>query len=367
MLYEIATTILAPFIALAMCFSKRGRERIFERFGFIKASGDFWGHGASVGEVRGLKPILDKLTDTPFITAVSPTAKDATLIPFDSRVYLASVFRQIKPRALIISESDIWPVLLREASKREIPIFYVNTRLTESGFKRIKSSSSLKRALSQVNFFFCEDEISKNRLKELGFDNISVEGNAKYEVKGEFKEETLRFVASAPGSFVTLASIHPGEEKVLFRLLKRVLQDKILVIAPRHREKFQYFERALIHEFGECRKLSDGVWGRIMLVDTIGDLGAFMERAYLNIVCGSFIPGIGGHNPLEGKGRPVVVGPYHEKVASVVLPDWIGVDKIERILVDSEFRDRISDQVNKTYIAQCGVGERVARKILEKI
>ncbi|GEM_PF-5860556 len=367
MLYEIAVTLAAPFIALGMIFSKRGRERLLQRFGFINAAGDFWAHGASVGEVKGLNPILNRLTETPFITSISPTAKASALLPFDSRVFLKPIFNQIKPKALIISESDIWPVLINEAFKRDIPIFYVNTRVTESGFNRIKKSNLLKKSLHNVKFFFCEDINTENRLKLLGFNNVSVEGNAKYELIADSNPKSLEFLKQADSPFITLASIHPGEERVLFPVLKEILSDKILVVAPRHKERIKYFEDILRKEFKGVTKFSEGKWGKILLIDTFGDLGIFLENSFLAVICGSFIPGIGGHNPLEGKKVPTVIGPYHEKVSSLVLPDWVGADKIKKAVQDASFREKIKLELSSVYESQKGVGERVANKIIEMI
>lgn len=367
MLYEVVVTLVAPVAAVLMCFSKRGRERIYERFGFLKATGDFWGHGASVGEVKGLMPILKNLTSSPFITSVSPTAKNTALLPFDSRVFLKGVFNQIKPKALIISESDIWPVLINETYKRDIPIFYVNARVTEDGLKRIKKSNLLTESLKKVKFFFCEDEKTKIKLRSLGFENTSVAGNAKYEVQGVYKDDILNFINNAPREFITLGSIHPGEEKVLFPVIKEFLNGKILVIAPRHRERLKYFEEILKKEFSEVSKFSERKWGRVLLIDTFGDLGAFLENSFLAVICGSFIPGIGGHNPLEAKMVPTVVGQFHEKVSSVVLPNWVGVDKIKLALEDIKFREKLRTELIAVYNKQCGVGKSVASKILEMI
>lgn len=367
MLYEIVVTIAAPFIGIGMLFSKRGRERLFQRFGFVEATGDFWAHGASVGEVKGLKPILNRLTQTPFITSISPTAKTPALLPFDSRIFLKPVFNQIKPKALIISESDIWPVLINESSKRDIPIFYVNTRITESGFNRIKKSRLLRGSLQKVRFFFCEDNNTENRLKLLGFNNVSVEGNAKYELISESNPRTVEFIKEAQEPFITLGSIHPGEEKILFPVLKEILKEKILVVAPRHKERLKYFEDILRKEFKDVTKFSERKWGKVLLIDTFGDLGTFLENSFLSVICGSFIPGIGGHNPLEGKRVPTVIGPYHEKVSSVVLHDWVGGDKLKRAVEDPSFREKIKTELVSIYESQKGVSERVAKKILEKL
>lgn len=350
-------TFLASFALLVIfLFYKRGRKRIFERLGFwqlksedIKAS-YIWFHGPSVGEINGLLPLIKavrkKNPDVKILlTATSVTGLErgaaeadlCRLLTFDNPLWIALACRKLKIRKFIFSETEIWPALFNFMSRRKIPSFLVNGRISDYSFKSYRFLRFIvKPALKSLTAILVSDELAHERFKALGALNtqLKVTGNTKNDlqpsVKSTAEAATLKqsfFSEDLP--VIVLASMWPGEEELWFKAIQEVINDQPefnLIVAPRHQEKFSFFETKL-NEFSFAFKKRSTFKNtesakhqeRVVLLDTLGELESTYSFANLAFIGGTLID-IGGHNPLEAAayGAPLVLGPYVSNVESVV-------------------------------------------------
>lgn len=136
-LYSLATFLLSPLALALLSLSARGRARLQERLGSwdIEKGSYIWFHGASAGEVSGLMPLIKGLAtgDPLLVTATSVTGLDMAsqvtkhchLLPLDSWIWYRRIFEKITPRAVVISETELWPALYHELERRNIPLVLV--------------------------------------------------------------------------------------------------------------------------------------------------------------------------------------------------------------------------------------------------
>lgn len=350
--------VLLTSLALGPIFAlhQRGRRRLLERYGFwdldLEGEDLIWLHGASLGEIKGLLPVLSLLRkllpESKFlVTAVSPSGLPAVeslvdhvrLLPFDHVLWLKRALSSLSPRCLIISETELWPTLFDYATSRSIPIYLVNALVSDHTFFRYRLIRSvLKRSLQHVRLVLAASIKDRERLEYLGAmpQKSHVVGNSKYDQLPSLLDPWQRdemkeiFFPGGEGPFLVLGSIRPGEELIWFpAIADAIASNKYLsvVVAPRHKEKFDYFAKRL----ERCR-IPFERWSRmkvnrkvahdrfnVLLLDTLGDL----ERVY-SFATAAFIGGTvvnwGGHNPLEAAayGAALIVGQYTHKIASVV-------------------------------------------------
>lgn len=396
LLYEGFITASAPLVGVGLSLHQRGKILLSQRFGNdinLPVKCDFWGHGASAGEVKGLMPILKLLApkENLFVTMTSPTGFESlggvqgALLPFDSRVYLRSLVDKVKCKAFIIGESEFWPVLIEQLHRRNIKIILINGRITESTYKRFSNFNIFKDAISKINLFCVEDERSKNYLLKLGLDKdrIFVTGNAKYDshlpdITEERKHELLNLFKLSNNKICTIGSIRPGEEVTLFPAIAKLINSNSgysFIIAPRHKEKFKYFADKLTDNKISFSKFSDQARGNsdVLLLDTFGKLEDAYSISHAAVIGGTFIPDIGGHNPLEAAefGIPVVVGKYHSKIEPLIGDGKnIGIINTSDELInflnlvsDDSVKDDLGQKAKDIWIKQQGVAKNTSELI----
>lgn len=296
--------------------------------------GAVWIHAVSVGEVgvaatlaRALPPDLPLL-----ITTVTPTGQEraraafagragVAYLPFDLGFAVRRFFQAHEPRALILVEGDYWPLVLREARLRGLPIAVVNGRVGDRGFGRMRRLRPLLGPLFDgVRRFGVQSAQDRDRLLELGVGagRIAVTGNLKYETpeppaKPEL-EESLRHLAA--GRPVLLAgSTMKGEEEAVLDAFQAAGggERALLVLAPRHPERWN--EAAGLFDsrgVGVVRRSALPEAGKpaVVLLDSLGELAGLYRLAAAAFIGGTLVP-TGGHNPLEAArfGVPLAVGP----------------------------------------------------------
>jgi len=297
--------------------------------------GALWVHAPSVGEFNTAKPLLElfKEQNTPIVlTFSSPRAEDylkkqslpdwVLPLPLPLGFFIDRFVKRVKPRVLLIVESDRYPALLGAS----VPFkAVVNARISERSFKNIKRFPFLKNALRGVDKYLCKSERDCALFRALGVpeERLIPCGNLKAVMPQRLEgiKPPLRF---PKGRFVlVLGSTHGGEEKELLRAL-RVLFGRIktlaVVVAPRHTARAGEVFRLLKGAFPKKRiQLRSEVKGNtfegdILVVDTLGELLGFYSVCDAAFVGGSLVP-IGGHNLLEPAyfGKPVFYGPFVEK------------------------------------------------------
>jgi len=348
--YRVAVTAASPVVAVGLACSARGRRRYAERFGAWEKVPpvQWWAHGASVGEVQGLLPLLARIrTVHPehkvLLSSTSPTGLDrgaarvdySRLLPIDLGICVRKALARVSAERFILAETELWPTFLTELNNREIPVHIVNGRVSDYTFgwyRRFRSVFS--PILERVQSVSVSDESQRSRFIELGArpEVTHITGHTKYDTEPivvsekDMRDVRAEFFPGEPATtpVVVLGSLRPGEEGVWLTAIRGVLsrgEPLKVIVAPRHMEKLEYFTSQLTRSGLSWRSWSDRQHpsSDLVLLDTMGRL----ERAY-SIASLAFIGGtlvdIGGHNPLEPAmyGVPTVVGPYVSVIREVV-------------------------------------------------
>ena len=351
LLYDAITLILSVIAGPLFALSPRGRARLAERYGRWRLPASLtgrpviWFHGASVGELNGLRPVVERMrkafpSHAIVISSTSPGGADfaaalgdaAFVLPFDNPVWLRSVLRKLQPQRFVLTETELWPALLKLLAQSGTPIYMVNAVISDYSAPRYRFLRPMLRAVfPQVRKILCVDRKSMQRFLELGASPAAVLlcGNSKYEVHpsistaGERDQLHARFFGNAR-PVVVLGSLRPGEERRWFPALAEYVNRLNFVVAPRHKEKFDYFAGRLAEaQITFARWSEDNQTPRtdraVMLLDAMGVLEKVYSFAALAFVGGT-LEDWGGHNPLEpaAYGVAPVVGPHITKIRDVV-------------------------------------------------
>lgn len=347
-LYSGVTLALAALLAPFFLLSARGRIRLRERFGIwnLPPGSYVWFHGASLGEVNGVLPVIKALraaypNEKLLLTATSTTGLDrardevdqARLLPFDSAPLYRRALSGAQIKALIVTETELWPALLFEVDRRSVPRVLVNAIVSDYSFPWYRLGTALvSPALRGFRQILCGNSESRDRFIALGAsaELTSVSGNSKYDIEpsvpSEVAAQALRAeFFSSEGTVVTLGSLRPGEEAIWFPAIARAIESKPelrFVIAPRHKEKFDFFA-ARLSDFGityrrwTSPRPAEGE--RVVLLDAYGKLEPAYAFSTVAFVGGSLVD-FGGHNPLEPAcyGCCIAMGPYARNVREIV-------------------------------------------------
>lgn len=314
-----------------------------ERFGVIDpAVGEkvIWVHAVSVGEVQAAEPLIRALLEkypghTLLVTTVTPTGS-AHLIkllgnevshlyaPYDLPGAVARFLGRVRPRIAIVMETELWPNLFHACRRNDIPLYLVNARLSErsvAGYVRF--SGLFSQTLNCVTAIAVQGKVDANRFKQLGAlkDRICVTGNLKFEQRippSLFeKAEVLRRDWGTNRPVWIAASTHVGEDELIldvFRQVKKQFHDCLLVIVPRHPERFPEVADLCKQRGYNFIKRSDHIAcdpeTEIFIGNSMGDLILFYAASDVAFVGGSLVHH-GGHNLLEpaSLGVPVLTGP----------------------------------------------------------
>lgn len=327
-------------------------DRLQERLGYTELqfkTSPIWIHAASVGEVQAATPLIRHLqahhTTRPLlITTVTPTgaarvyslfgagsnvavetqAKHAFL-PYDTPLSVNRFLDRIKPYCLIVMETELWPTLLSACVARNIPVALASARISSRTATRYAALKSLfSRSLAYVHVG-AQTTIDAERLLTLGVQsqNLQVTGNIKFdiEIAPDIINAGKQYRVNALGNRPTwiAGSTHEGEEDQVLAAHQHLLNtfpDALLIIAPRHPQRFQQVAamlRAANVSFVTRSSSSLVSTGHtVLLLDTLGELTQFYAASDVAFVGGSLVP-VGGHNLLEpaALALPVLTGPYN--------------------------------------------------------
>jgi 3-deoxy-D-manno-octulosonic-acid transferase len=347
--YSLFFRIALPFVLLRLWWIGRSNPDAFvrwqERLGYVEASEEpvIWVHAVSVGETIAAAPLVKALLrrnpDIPVLmTAMTPTGSARAKALFGDRVRYAfspydtpgAVRRfvdRVRPRALVIMETELWPNMIALSKQRDVPIFLINARLSDRsarGYERV--ASLVKPLLRSISWIAAQADEDAGRFLHIGAtpESVSVTGSIKFDV--EISDETrsssaeLRQQLGADRPVWIAASTHEGEDRQILEAHQQIMTqypDALLVIVPRHPERFDdVAELAISMGLAVQRRAGDGVGNdekicQVYLGDTMGELLMLYGACDIAFVGGSLIER-GGHNPLEPAawGMPVLSGPH---------------------------------------------------------
>jgi len=403
-MYLVTPLIVLRLLTRGMRYGNYHR-RWPERFGVFRAPdlrGSLWVHAVSVGEVNAAEPLIKALrADYPnaplVVTTVTPTGSarvhqlfgDSVFhvyLPYDLPFSVHRFLQQVRPRLALIVETEIWPNLYFGCRRRGIPLMIVNARLSERSLRGYAPLRALLRsALGCVRQIAAQSRTDAARYRLLGADPalITVSGNMKFDMPvpdgAVDKGAALREQWGRLRPVWIAASTHEGEELSVLEAHLEVLRrfpDALLLIAPRHPERFRVVENS-VHSLGftlATRSADEAPGGahQVFVIDTMGELMPFYAAADLAFVGGSLVP-IGGHNVLEpaALSRPVLVGPHTFNFEEITLTliregaakrvsrgEQLGVDVLG-LLRDTERREHMGRVARVVFDSERGAVRRV--------
>jgi 3-deoxy-D-manno-octulosonic-acid transferase len=297
-------------------------------------NGRIWIHAVSAGEVKAArvlvsalarlapktKIVLSSATDSGFEATSRVEGLEARIrLPIDTVEAIERLNDRIKPDALVVMESELWPALFAITATHNVPIFIVNGRMSEkSAHTHQRWPFVVNRSLRLATRVFTEDEASLERLISVGANpnRLEVGGNIKLALPGEVRPNLRKRPPGGP-LIVAFGNVHPGELRLVADVIDRVARtdrSKRFYVVPRHPENFNaaMVKRALgggvdfITEMPKIEPLVPVTW-----VNAMGTLAGLYRRSDIGVVCGTFSD-IGGHDITE---------PYHCGAVSIYGPD----------------------------------------------
>jgi 3-deoxy-D-manno-octulosonic-acid transferase len=349
--YRVLTRVATPLVgALVARRLKRGKEdpeRVLERRGqsrIARPPGPLvWLHGASVGEIAAVVPLVERIVSKDFnVLVTSGTVGSAHLagqrlpskvihqfVPWDSPRFISRFLGHWEPDLGLFIESDLWPNLVIMSSDCGVPLILVNARLSERSFRRWRyAPATIAAILGRFDLCLAQSANDASRYRDLGAPRLATTGNLKLDVpEPPADPRHLAALRSAIGERTTFAaaSTHPGEETTLIemhRRLRHTFPRLLTIVAPRHPER-----GGAIAEFASAAGLLASVrsQGRlpredddIYIVDTLGELGLVYRVAPIVFVGGS-LASHGGQNPVEPikLGAAILHGPNVSNFAEI--------------------------------------------------
>ncbi len=355
-LYKILITVLLPVLITRLLFRSIGdrsyRVNLRERLAFYShdASADIWVQAVSLGEVRASAELVESLLQEfpkskVLITTTTPSGSAEvrrlfgnrvkhSLMPYDSALVVRSALSQICPKAVILMETEIWPVLLDELSKLGIPSFLVNGRMSSKSANGYRRFSALTRPLfGYFDTVYAQYESDRDNFISLGVQSKSVTlmGNLKFD--SSLPKDLAERVGNIDERFQkkiglswTAASTRSGEERKILRAHRGLLEKfphLMLFLAPRHIERVKEVEE-LIRRFKlrpvllsemDQQSLEEGI---VLLIDRVGILLEIYSLTDIAFVGGSLVPS-GGQNPIEPAllEKPILYGPHRQNFLEV--------------------------------------------------
>lgn len=334
-----------PFVLARLAWRSRRQsgylESVSERFGAYAPAPDgprIWIHAVSVGETRAAAPVIEALarrhpSHRILITHMTPTGRAAGVelfgdrverawLPYDMGFAARRFLAHYRPRFGILLETEIWPRLLEECARAQVPVVLVNARMSARSARRYARFPAFTRwALANLSGIAAQTALDARRLGELGAHAVEVTGNVKFDLAlpqdiarrgAEFRE---RF---GPSRRVWVAgSTREGEEAALLAAFASMDAEPaaLLVIVPRHPQRFdEVAAAARSRGFATARRSEGGNIAadvRVVVGDSMGEMLAYYAAGDVAIMGGSLLA-YGSQNLIEpcALGKPVIVGPH---------------------------------------------------------
>lgn len=407
-LYVVGLCALLPRTLWDLATGGRYAVGLGERLGIDTSSlegieaGGTWIHAVSVGEVhaaRGLLPHLRRLhPDRPVVLSTTTATGqelaesadvDATFYcPLDLPWTLAPILDRLRPRAVLLVETEVWPNLLRACRRRRIPVGLVNARLSARSYRRYRRLGSLWSSVLDGLAVVCARTAREAAL----YADLGVPDERLY-TTGNLKADAGALTAPAPVRRALARSLQlngsapvwvagctmPGEEEMVldaFARVRRAHPALRLLLAPRHPERFDRVAEAVSAAGWSCRRRTSGgpEDASVVLLDTMGELPAAYGLGTVSFIGGSLVP-TGGHNLLEPavQAQPIVFGPHMDNFATLAASFRRAdagrcvrdVDELARavgeLLDDPDARRHMGLRARKLAVDDAAVGRRTAR------
>jgi 3-deoxy-D-manno-octulosonic-acid transferase len=421
-LFAVGYTLMLPRFLTRMLrrggyaagFSERFASYGPEVAARFAGGGRLWVHAVSVGEMfvalRFIDGLRRKQPDMRFVISTTTStghrmaaerkgAEDVLIYyPLDFPWIVRRALRTVRPRAIVLVETEVWPNMVLSAAREGTPVILVNGRISDRSLRGYRLMRwFLRDVFERMAVLVVQSDEDKRRFERVGApaEKVFVAGSAKFDdAFADVPEETvvaLRRVTGIPeGTQVIVGgSTWEGEERILARVYASLLRSwpgLRLVLVPRHAERRKAAERAIAGAGLKCRRRSLlggkepaqplGA-GEVLLVDSTGELKAFYAMASI-IFVGKSLTQRGGQNMIEAArfGRPVIVGPHTENFRSVVaefkaadaiieVATEAGLEQaIRNMLTDGTRRNQFGGRARKVVERNRGAVERTVSRVL---
>jgi 3-deoxy-D-manno-octulosonic-acid transferase len=418
-LLVLGLLLTSPWWILQMLRQGKYRAGLLERLGSVpsrlKTPPDgrktLWIHAVSVGETVAAAGLIERLQGNERLRVVISTttqtgqklarerfgAENVFYFPLDLSFSIRRYLDALQPAAVVLLETEFWPNFLHRLSQRGIPVLTVNARISDRSLPRYLRFGWLFRpVLAGVACFAAQSKLDAERLRQIGAppENVTVAGNLKFDAappaEGVAIVERLRTALSGRGPAIVAGSTVEGEEPAVIEAFAKVRQEfpaAVLLLAPRHKERFEEVARLLEGSgmpFFRRSRLAEETpislpSGSVLLLDSLGELASLYSLGTLAIVGGGFARR-GGHNILEPAsfGVATLSGPHsenfrdiftlfvREKAVAIAPMEKMGKALLE-LLRDEAGRRAMGERARQLVLAQRGATERTARLIEEKL
>lgn len=406
-IYSLFLYLFSPLVLLYL--KKRGsknneyNKNWHERFGINLHNPAnkpiIWLYAVSVGETRAMIKLIE-LIEIQYpnyqilITNMTPTGRDTAkklypnaivhYVPYDLPHAVINFYKTFKPQIGLIMETEIWPNIAFYAKEFKIPLYLVNARLSDKSFNSYnKIRAIIKPVLNNFSGILCQDKSSYDNFKNLGFINqMDIIGNMKFDlvINNNFNELAIKLKAKISNKkVVAFASTRDGDEKLILDNLPKDFE-YLLVIIPRHPERFSVVEELIKEKHLKYQKRSDitdiEIDTQVLLGDSMGEMLLYYSISDLAIIGGSF-NGHGGQNPIEPifMQKPVIFGLSmfnFKEVSRNALDDKCAIqvnnmmeclNKVNEILESENQYLEYKDNCNVFIKVNSGASKRVLDKI----
>jgi len=392
-MFTLWVIFMWPYFLYNAVKHKKYLPSMKERFGFdldrLKSDGrrTFWIHSCSVGETLSVQPLAaalhEKYPDARLVFSTITKSGQAIAqerfaqygghvfyFPVDLAPIANRVLDVLKPTMLITIDTEIWPNVMRESKRRNIPIIMVNGRISAESFRYYRYTQGwMGRVLDNYRYFLMKAGEDAERIQRMGAwpSRIVVTGNIKYDrahVESNLLSEQAQTIDKAlrltqsKGRLIIAGSTHDDEESTLLAVLRGLrgvsgLEDTRLLIVPRHPERFTAVADLAERSGFGVRRRSRPNDGRddaeVLILDTLGELATTYQFADVVFVGGTLIPH-GGQSIMEPAacGKAVVIGPSMENFPGII-DDFLADNAIVQIEADEKNKPAQIEQLQKAF------------------
>jgi 3-deoxy-D-manno-octulosonic-acid transferase len=382
-----------PVFATQALLGKKYRRSLPERLGRVAAwtgtARPIWLHAVSVGEVMAGIPLAMQLAsrrpDLPLlVSTVTDTGRAVAeqrlragryvFFPLDFTWAVRPALDRLRPRAVLLTETEIWPNFIRACGVRGVPVVLINGRISPRSFPRYRRVRLLfAKVLRGIDLFCMQTSQDAARILELGApkERVHVVGNLKFDLAGASLGDegpVIRAMLGLPDARPVLVagSTHRGEEEAMlraFQAARRSAPDLVLLLAPRHPERLAEVEGLLAQEripWVRRSRLPGEELQPVILLDTMGELARVYAAGTIVYIGGSLVP-IGGHNVLEAAAhaRPVLFGPHmgnFAEMARLFLEEGAGLQVRDANELGEQIIRLLADPGTASRMGQAGRG-----------
>jgi 3-deoxy-D-manno-octulosonic-acid transferase len=384
--------------------------------------GVIWFHSCSVGETLSLQPLVSilrqRLPEVRFVfSTITKTGQEVAIkqfgaentfyFPIDFAFIIRRAFQWLHPTLIVIIDTEIWPNLIHQARRWNIPVIMANGRISPASFRYYRwARPALRKIFRNYESLMMQSAEDAVRITRIGApkDKVTVPGNLKFD-RDLIKQDSIATLrrdlednfglGHANGLLIVAGSTHPGEEKILFEVLRSIrstpnLERTRLLLAPRHPERFNEVEELAAQAGFAVRRRSHRMNLNqdtpILLLDTLGELAEVYHFATLVFVGGTLVRH-GGHSILEPAAfsKPIVIGPSMENFRSIcdefhaheaIRQITAGQDDpelqkkqlleiIQQLLQNSEEREALGNAAFSILEKNRGAAQRISDRIAE--